>query len=408
MSNSNGASVKTVRCAVYTRKSTEEGLEQDFNSLDAQREGAEAYIASQRHEGWVLVAEHFDDAGFSGASRERPALQRLLGAVRAGEVNCVVVYKVDRLSRSLLDFVQIMAVFEQHGASFVSVTQQFHTTTSLGRLTLNILLSFAQFERELIGERTRDKMWAAKKKGKWVGGFPPLGYDVAPQGGRLVVNQAEAERVRWIFQTTAELGGLAPALEALRGRGWTTKSWTTREGVFRAGVPFTLDALSRLLRNPVYRGAVNWHGELQSGEQEAIVDSTLWQQVNALKGPRTVGRQGRRQRSDALLRGLLYCEPCQSPMVPSSTRKNNRQYRYYICLKAQKQGWALCPSKSLPAHRVEEAVWQQIRERGLAAAEEGGRQALEEIVEHIGFDGSSGRMTIRLRPVGAVGSEVSK
>jgi site-specific DNA recombinase len=186
------------------RANAKEGLEQEFNSLDAQREAGEAYIASQRSQGWVLVEEHYDNGGFTGASLERPALARLLGAVRSGQVDCVVVYKVDRLSRSLLDFAQIMALFEEQRTSFVSVTQQFNTTTSLGRLTLNILSSFAQFERELIGERTRDKMWAAKKKGKWVGGFPPLGYDVAAEGGRLVVRETEAERVREIFQVAAE------------------------------------------------------------------------------------------------------------------------------------------------------------------------------------------------------------
>ena len=188
-----------LRCAIYTRKSTEEGLDQEFNSLDSQREAAEAFIQSQRREGWIALPQSYDDGGFTGANMDRPALTRLLHAVEAGEVDCVVVYKVDRLSRSLLDFTRMLSVFEKHQVSFVAVTQQFNTSTSLGRLTLNILLSFAQFERELIGERTRDKMSAARRKGKWVGGYPVLGYDVDPAGGRLIVNQEEAEQVRAIF-----------------------------------------------------------------------------------------------------------------------------------------------------------------------------------------------------------------
>ena len=224
-----------LRCAVYTRKSTEEGLEQDFSSLDAQREAAEAFIQSQRREGWIALPERYDDGGFTGANMDRPALQRLLAAVEAGELDCVVVYKVDRLSRSLLDFTRILSQFEKHQVSFVAVTQQFNTSTSLGRLTLNILLSFAQFERELIGERTRDKMSAARKKGKWVGGCPVLGYDVDPGGGRLVVNEAEAERVRAIFALFAETGSAQQTLAEIERRGWRLKSWIRKTGEFRSG-----------------------------------------------------------------------------------------------------------------------------------------------------------------------------
>jgi site-specific DNA recombinase len=394
---------RAIRCVIYTRKSTEEGLEQEFNSLDAQREAGEAYIASQRCQGWAPISERFDDGGFTGASLERPALARLLSAVRAGRVDCVVVYKVDRLSRSLLDFVQIMSVFEEHRVSFVSVTQQFNTTTSMGRLTLNILLSFAQFERELIGERTRDKMWAAKKKGKWAGGFPPLGYDLAPEGGRLLINRAEADRVRGIFQIAADHGSLATAREEIESRGWGTKSWTTRSGVVRAGQPFTYAGLERLLRNPVYIGAVNWHGELRAGEHQPIIDSGLWHKVNTILALQSAGSARRRERSNAPLRGLLYCQACQSSMAPTTTQKHSRQYRYYICLKAQKQGWATCPSKSLPAQTVEAAVWQQLRERGLAAEEN--QQALEQIVERIDYDGRNRRVTVRLRAMAAVATE---
>jgi site-specific DNA recombinase len=235
-----------LRCAIYTRKSTEEGLEQEFNSLDAQREAAEAFIQSQRREGWIALPESYDDGGFTGANMDRPALTRLLHAVEAGQLDCVVVYKVDRLSRSLLDFTRMLSVFEKHNVSFVAVTQQFNTSTSLGRLTLNILLSFAQFERELIGERTRDKMAAARRKGKWVGGCPVLGYDVDPGGGRLVVNEEEAVRVRTIFELFEEHGSARLTLAEIERRDWRLKSWTRQTGQFRAGGPFALDSLRRL------------------------------------------------------------------------------------------------------------------------------------------------------------------
>jgi len=219
-----------MRCAIYTRKSSEEGLAQAFNSLDAQRESAEAYILSQRHAGWTALAEHYDDGGYTGANLERPALQRLQSDIEAGRIDCVVVYKVDRLSRSLLDFSRLMGIFEHCDVNLVSVTQQFNTTTSMGRLTLNILLSFAQFEREIIAERTRDKMSAARRKGKWVGGTPVLGYDVAPGGGKLVVNEEEASQVRAIFALYLEHGALSPVLSEIQKRQWTTKRWTTNEG----------------------------------------------------------------------------------------------------------------------------------------------------------------------------------
>src|SRR6266700_2636634 len=225
-----GNEAAIVRCVIYTRKSTEEGLDQEFNSLQAQREAGEAFIQSQKHMGWTLIADHYDDGGFSGGNLERPALQRLMDDVERQRVDCVVVYKVDRLSRSLLDFARLMDRFEQRSVSFVSVTQQFNTTTSLGRLTLNVLLSFAQFEREIIGERTRDKMSAARRQGKWVGGIPLLGYDVDPRGGRLVVNEGEAARVREIFRLYAESQSLTTMVGELQRRQWLTKSWTTKNG----------------------------------------------------------------------------------------------------------------------------------------------------------------------------------
>src|SRR6266567_4610152 len=241
------ASPRPMRCAIYTRKSTEDGLNQPFNTLEAQREAAEAYILSQRHGGWTVIAERYDDGGYTGGNLDRPALQKLITDMEAGLVDCVLVYKVDRLSRSLLDFARLMDVFERHGVSLVSVTQPLNTTVSLGRLTLNILLSFAQFEREIISERTRDKMSAARKKGKWMGGVPVLGYDVAPGGGRIIVNAAEAEQVRMIFELYLELGSLLPALQETQRVGLVSKQWTTENGNVRGGKPFTRSSLHATL-----------------------------------------------------------------------------------------------------------------------------------------------------------------
>src|SRR2546430_9896185 len=247
-------SPRPLRCAIYTRKSTEDGLNQPFNTLEAQREAAEAYILSQRHAGWTVVAARYDDGGYTGGNLDRPALQKLIMDMEGGQVNCVVVYKIDRLSRSLLDFARLMDVFERHGVSLVSVTQPLNTTVSMGRLTLNILLSFAQFEREIIAERTRDKMAAARKKGQWMGGIPVLGYDVAPGGGRLVVNNEEAKRVRAIFALYLECRSTGELLAALNPQGWTNKYWKTNTVTADAGRPFTKASLERLLSNVLYIG----------------------------------------------------------------------------------------------------------------------------------------------------------
>lgn len=281
----------SLRCAIYTRKSSEEGLAQEFNSLDAQREAAEAYILSQRHAGWTALAEHYDDGGYTGANLERPALRRLLADIEAGAIDCVLIYKVDRLSRSLLDFARLMGIFEQRGVSLVSVTQQFNTTASLGRLTLNILLSFAQFEREIIAERTRDKMSAARRKGKWVGGIPALGYDVAPGGGKLVVNEEEARQVRGIFTMYLEHGTLSPVLSDIQRRQWTTKRWITKKGRRHPGRPFVAADVLRLLTNRIYTGRVHDQGQIYPGEHTAIVEEAVWQRVNTrLEAERPVPR----------------------------------------------------------------------------------------------------------------------
>jgi site-specific DNA recombinase len=351
-----------VRCAIYTRKSTEEGLDQEFNSLDAQREAGEAFIASQKHEGWKLLSEHYDDGGYSGGNLERPALKRLLAEVEAGKIDCVVVYKVDRLSRSLLDFARLVDAFDKRRVSFVAVTQQFNTNHSLGRLTLNILLSFAQFEREIIAERTRDKVHAAKRKGKWIGGHPPLGYDVAAGGGRLIVNEEEAQRVRETFDLYLEHRSITKTLENLDRRGWRTKGWTTQEGKTRAPKPFVKSQLHRLLSNPVYLGKSTLGKEVFDGEHEAIVEQEVWDRVQSIlrHNGRTCGSD-LRNKYGALLRGLLHCHPCGTAMVHTYSAKGERRYRYYVCLTAQQRGWNSCPTKSVNAQAIEQAVVEQVR-----------------------------------------------
>ena len=355
---------KVVRCAVYTRKSTEEGLEQAFNSLDAQRESGEAYVAAQRHEGWVLLPDRYDDGGFSGGNMDRPALRRLLADIEAGRVDCVVVYKVDRLSRSLLDFSRIMGVFDERGASFVSVTQQFNTTHSMGRLTLNILLSFAQFEREIISERTRDKIAAARRRGKWAGGRPVLGYDVvsSPAGSRLVVNDEEADRVRHIFSMYLEHEALIPTVRALAAKGWAGKAWTTKRGRVVGGRPLDKTTLYKLLTNRTYIGVVTHRGQQYPGEHPAIVDPAVFDRVQAILKRNGHGNGAQvRNKHGALLRGILACGPCDCGMAHSYTAKGTTRYRYYVCVKAQKHGWASCPTKSVPAGQIEQHVVDQVR-----------------------------------------------
>ncbi len=366
MTRTNGtarcATLPLVRCAVYTRKSTEEGLQQEFNSLDAQREAGEAFVKSQAGEGWTLLPELYNDGGFTGGNMERPALRRLLADIEAGKVDCVVVYKVDRLSRSLLDFARMMETFEKHRVSFVAVSQQFTTTHSMGRLTLNILLSFAQFEREIIAERTRDKIAATRRKGKWSGGRPPLGYDVDPRGYRLAVNPDEAERVREIFALYLEHEALLPVVQELERRGWANKRWTTRAGKEEGGAAFTKTSLHRLLTNVVYAGRVRYRDEVHPGEQPAVVDPGVFDKAQGLL--RRNGREGAgpvRGRFGALLQGLLRCSSCDCTMTPAHTTKRGRRYHYYVCVAAQKKGWARCPSKSVRAAEIERVVVERVR-----------------------------------------------
>jgi DNA invertase Pin-like site-specific DNA recombinase len=353
--------IRKVRCAVYTRKSSEEGLEMEFNSLDAQRESCEAYIASQRAEGWVPVPNRYDDGGFSGGNLERPALKRLLNDIEAGLVDVVVVYKIDRLSRSLMDFSKLVEAFDRNDVTFVSVTQSFNTTTSMGRLTLNILLSFAQFEREVIGERIRDKFAASRRKGMWMGGVPPLGYDVVAR--KLVVNEAEADLVRHIFRRFLQVGSATLLIKELNVAGHRTKSWVTQDGKERQGVPFTKNFLYKMLGNRVYLGEAVHKGESHAGEHAAIIDRTTWERIEAVKADNAPMKRAAAARATtpAPLKGLVICAHCGRAMTPSHTRKKGRLYRYYTCMKAITAGHESCPVSSVAAGEIEAAVIGQIR-----------------------------------------------
>ena len=319
--------MKVLRCAVYTRKSTEDGLEQEFNSLEAQREACEAYIASQRHEGWNLMPNRYDDGGFSGGNMERPGLKALLADVDGGLVDVIVVYKVDRLTRSLADFAKIVERLDAKQASFVSVTQAFNTTTSMGRLTLNVLLSFAQFEREVTGERIRDKIAASKKKGLWMGGPVPLGYQVVER--KLVPVANEAERVRAIMRRYLEVGSVPALIELLRDEGVVTKVQLRSSGPHRGGIPFARGSLFHLLKNPVYRGKIVHKGKIYDGEHEAIVDEQLWDAVQAQLNEKAPPRKRpRNDRSDAVFNRMI-TDPEGRPVVPTYSAKGTRRYSFY-------------------------------------------------------------------------------
>ncbi|MDW8283118.1 MAG: recombinase family protein [Myxococcales bacterium] len=361
--NGNGT-VERVRCAIYTRKSTEEGLDQEFNSLDAQRAAGEAYILSQKAQGWLLLPDRYDDGGFSGATTQRPALERLLADIDAGKIDAVVVYKVDRLSRSLLDFAKMMEKFEKKQVAFVSVTQQFNTGNSMGRLVLNLLLSFAQFECEMIAERTRDKMSAARRKGKWVGGRPTLGYDVDPNGRRLVVNEREAAIVREAFELYLQEKSLLQVVDILNGRGQGMKSWTTK-GTTRKGGKWDKGGLRRMLTNVIYIGKVNYKDEVYQGEHAPIVDGRTFEKVQELLANAVPSRDRAsvtRNKEGFLLRGLIRCDHCQSVMTSSFARSHGKTYRYYKCTSTNRRGAEACKVRSLPADEFERYIVDRIRE----------------------------------------------
>jgi DNA invertase Pin-like site-specific DNA recombinase len=362
------------RCAAYTRKSSEEGLEQEFNSLDAQRESCEAYIASQKTEGWVLVPDRYDDGGVSGATLERPALKRLLADIESHKIDVVVVYKIDRLSRSLMDFSKLVEVFDRNDVTFVAVTQSFNTTTSMGRLTLNILLSFAQFEREVIGERIRDKFAASRKKGMWMGGFVPLGYDLKDH--KLIVNDVEAATVKMIFERFTKIGSATTLVLALRSEGVTGKR----------GKLVDKGYLYKLLNNRVYVGDAMHKGTAYAGEHQAIIDRALSERGHGIlrESPRKRAANTRAQ-TPALLKGLIF-DPYGCAMSPTHTRKGGRLYRYYVSQSVLKHGSSACPVGRIPAAEIETAVVEQLR--GLLRAPEiivgtwrAARPKLEGIVE---------------------------
>lgn len=446
----------TVRCAIYTRKSTEEGLQQDFNTLDAQRESAEAYIASQKANDWVALPARYDDGGFSGANVDRPAFQQLMADVASGHIDCIVIYKIDRLSRSLTDFARVMETLESHNVTLISVTQHFNTTSSMGRLTLNILLSFAQFEREMISERTKDKIGAMRRRGKHWGGHPTLGYDVqrppdSPGGTRLVVNPDEAEWVRGMFDLYIEHKAMLPVVEEVARRGWHKKAWTTKAGKEMGNGAIDKPAIWRILTNVIYLGKVTYAGEVYEGEHDAIVTPEVWEQVQKLlvRNGRGGGHApGSTRRDDALLRGLIVCKACGSAMTPTYTVKQTKtagrkRYRYYVCGRAIKRGKNKCECPSVPAAEIERFVVEEIARLGrdavvrdkvldeaqkrLMDAGHGGRQLdrraatqmlddfdavwqvlspaeqfrmIQLLVEHVAFDHADSRVAITFRPNG--------
>ena len=318
---------KPVRCAIYTRKSTEHGLELEFNSLDAQRDACEAYIKSQASQGWRALPQHYDDPAYSGGNLDRPALQLLLKDIDAGRVDVIVVYKIDRLTRSLADFAKLVEAFDAKSISFVAVTQQFNTTTSMGRLTLNVLLSFAQFERELSSERVRDKVAASRRKGKWMGGTVPLGYDAMDK--KLVINKIEAETVRYIFKRYLKLQSFGKLVEDLDKMGVVTKRRDTKVKKFNGGIPFTYGPLAHFLKNRVYVGETGHKDKWFPGEHAAIIERETFDQVQKLLASKPAGRKARRTASEALLMGKLY-DDRGNRMSPSFSSKNGVRYRFYV------------------------------------------------------------------------------
>ena len=351
---------RRMRCAVYTRKSSEEGLDQEYNSIDAQRDAGHAYIASQRAEGWIAVADDYDDPAFSGGNMERPALKRLMADIEAGKIDVIVIYKIDRLTRSLADFSKMVEVFERQGVSFVSVTQQFNTTTSMGRLMLNVLLSFAQFEREVTGERIRDKIAASKRKGMWMGGIPPIGYDVANR--RLIPNEAEAKTIAHIFQRFVELGSTTKLVKELRLDGVTSKAWTTQDGRVREGKPIDKGLIYKVLNNRTYLGELR-HKELwYQAEHPPIITKSIWDDAHAILS--TNGRvraTTTRAKTQYLLKGIVFGSDGRAMSPFQTAKQNGRRYRYYVPQRDIKEHAGASGLPRMPAAELESAVLEQLR-----------------------------------------------
>lgn len=396
-----------IRCAIYTRKSTNEGLDQEFTSLDAQRESAENYIRSQQNQGWQLLPDKYDDGGFTGATIDRPALQKLIEDIKNKKIDCVIVYKVDRLSRSLLDFVKLLQFFEEHQIAFVSVTQHFNTNTSMGRLTLNILLSFAQFEREMISERTKDKMAAARMKGRWVGGRAALGYDVDSASKKLVINPKDAELIRLIFDLYLEKKSLLEVTQALNEKNYLTKAHKDKSKVL-GGVSFRSTNVQMILNNVAYMGKVKYEGKIYLGQHDPIVSEEIFEQAQKiLKLNTRVRGFSKNRKFPGLLSGLFRCPVCETSMTHSYTQKGNYKYRYYICMNAIKRNRKDCPTKSISAvtmeekclelltritkdKRFEDSTWKVSPFENQAAI-------VNELVRGIEYNGSTGKLRLHLK-----------
>jgi site-specific DNA recombinase len=396
-------SVKPVRCAIYTRVSTEHGLDQEFNSLDAQYEAACAYIKSQAHAGWTLVRSRYDDGGYSGGSTDRPDLQKLLDDIRSRKIDVIVVYKVDRLTRSLADFAKLVELFDAHGVSFVSVTQQFNTTTSMGRLTLNVLLSFAQFEREVTSERIRDKIAASKRKGLWVGGNLPLGYEM--KDGKIVIVEEEAKLVRSVFRRYLELGSVNELLRELRERNVRTKTRQLSTGTTRGGIPFGRGTLYYVLSNHFYIGKVKYKDEILPGEQPAIMDIALFDAVRQKSLAQWSHRTVVRNKSDHLLTGLLF-DDAGYRMIPTHATKAGVRYRYYAStpvLHGEAKTASTGSISRIPAAEVENIIVTALkkhlatnRDNATSSAPQlENREVLAEVVDQIVVHGD--RLVIRFK-----------
>jgi site-specific DNA recombinase len=400
-------SVKPVRCAIYTRVSTEHGLDQEFNSLDAQYDAASAYIKSQAHAGWTLIRSRYDDGGYSGGSTDRPDLQRLLDDIRARKLDVIVVYKVDRLTRSLADFAKLVELFDAQGVSFVSVTQQFNTTTSMGRLTLNVLLSFAQFEREVTSERIRDKIAASKRKGLWVGGPLPLGYEM--KDGKIAVVEEEAERVRLIYRRYLQLSGVNALVRELKDKDIRTKIRLRATGATHGGIPFERGSLFYLLRNRFYIGEVKYKGEILPGEQPPIMERELFDAVQQKLTDQWSHRNHTKTRSDHLLTGLLY-DDAGHRMIPTHATKAGIRYRYYVSLphlKGESKTVSVGSVSRIPATDIEDIIVKSVNEHFVAQhdqpssssahADDRGVMIAEQVVR---IDVHKDRLIVRLKSAG--------
>ncbi|MFH1640857.1 MAG: recombinase family protein, partial [Candidatus Omnitrophota bacterium] len=354
---------KRIYCAVYCRKSVEERAEETFGSIENQHESILSFIASHKHEGWVPLAERYDDNGFTGSNTNRPSLQRVINDIKEGKVNMVIVYKLDRLSRSLVDFVQLLKFFEEHDVAFASITQPIDTSTSTGKLMLHILSSFAEFERELISERTRDKMAAARKRGQWLGGRPPLGYDIAKDSKKLVVNQEDAKLIREIFSLYLKGNSLLKVAQIINEKGFRTKRATSKDGKTFGGIKFGITHIRLIITNVLYLGKVCYADQIYDGQQEAIIDEETFKKAQEkMKENRIERKATKNTNCTSLLSHILHCKTCGHFMFHTYTlKKRTHKYRYYVCSSAQKRGYNSCPTKSVNAQAIEDTTIDCLR-----------------------------------------------